>query len=110
MKFAQKCLLAATVLAAVSTAALAAPSQLTEAEMAKVVAGKKDTTTPGNGTDTNLDTDLNLVYMYTSTTDPSKVKYLDYDSGGGNTKTWSCTMVGSITNGSFVQNFDYSCF
>jgi hypothetical protein len=41
MKFAKKCLLAATVLAAISTTAMAAPKQLTEAEMAKVVAGKQ---------------------------------------------------------------------
>jgi hypothetical protein len=99
MKFAQKCLLAATVLAAVSTAALAAPSQLTDVEMAKVVAGKKDQSTPGNGNDTNNDGSSNLVYEYIN---GSKIKYLDFDSGGGSTNTWSCNTYGTITNGVYV--------
>jgi hypothetical protein len=99
MKLVQKCLLAATVLAAMSTAALAAPSQLTDLEMAKVVAGKKDQSTPGNGNDTNNDGSLNLVYEYIS---GGKVKYLDYDSGGGSTKTWTCYSSGYISGGVYV--------
>jgi hypothetical protein len=82
-----------------STAALAAPSQLTDAEMAKVVAGKKDQSTPGNGNDTQNDGSSNLVYEYIN---GSKTKYLDYDSGGGSTPQWTCNTYGTITNGIYT--------